>query len=391
MGNTEHREHAQKRTCRQCSTRASQSEQKPIHQQWTGKRAPTRSSTSTSSSKKLKKAGDCSIRQRQQHTECVPADRCGDTFAEDLGQIIDSILKDHANTLQDVIDNIKTSQPSLEKLQRVSGELVQRCQTASCCVYLDNTSCQLPCKHQTFNEASDSISEPFSGRQQTPLYDPPKEAEKLNIGSPGKVGPNINDPHSNLLKVVKSVPDLVDLVRSAADDFGVDLEAKPSAQDEEIFHNAPYESISCCSGSSCGDNHLDAMGETIIKDEENSWLQQARRQLTEILETREQLMSELDSIAGDLGVQFKDHQHPKSVADSIEPVLGEVSTESSTERAQPIQKSTDAVAEGTPTIINRNLDDERSNGTSTTISSQPGRSIVTKDVHEFSEIPPEEI
>ncbi|KAI0575085.1 AtpC F0F1-type ATP synthase epsilon subunit mitochondrial delta subunit [Pyrenophora tritici-repentis] len=392
MGNTEHREHAQKRTCRQCSARANQPEQLPVHQQWTGKRALTRSSTSTSSSRRVRKASDRNTRRRQQHTECVPADRCGDTFAEDLGQIIESILKDHANTLQDVIDNIKSSQPSLAKLQRASGELVQRCQTASCCVYSCNASGKLPCEHQTVNEASDSVSEPCSEQQQITLYDPPKEAKKLNIGSPGRVGPNINDRHSNLNEVVKSMPDLVDLVKSAADDFGVDLELVPSAQDEEMFLSAQYESTPCYSCSSCGDDHLATVGETIVEDEEDFWLRQARRRLMEILETREQLIGELDSIAGDLGVQFEDHQHPKAVADSAQSVLSEVSTESSTERTQSGKKPVDAATERAPIITNKEIDERESGGTVSPISAHSGkRSVVMKDLQQLGEIPPEEI
>ncbi|KAE8858320.1 hypothetical protein PTNB29_07535 [Pyrenophora teres f. teres] len=320
-----------------------------------------------------------------------PHDRCGDTFAEDLGQIIESILKDHASTLQDVIDNIKNSQPSLAKLQRASGELVQRCQPASCCVYSGNT-CQLPCEHQTADEASDSVSEPCSDQQQISLYDAPKEAKKLNVGSPGRVGPTINDRRLNLIKGVKSMPDLVDLVKSAADDFGVDLELRPGAQDEEMFLNATYESTPCYSCSSCGDDHLGTIGEIIVKDEEDSWLQQARRRLMEILETREQLMSELDSIAGDIGVQVEDHQHPKLVADSAQSVLRELSTVSSTEHAQSRKKPVDAATKRASIIINKNIDEENSGGTSSTTSTHSGkRSVVTRDLQQLREIPPEEI
>ena len=361
MGNTEHREHAQTRKCRQCSARVRQPEQQPVRQQLTGKRAVANSSTSTSTSKRLRKVGGCDTTRRQQYTGCIPTDRCGDTFAEDLGQIIDSILKDHANTLQDVIENIKNSQPSLAKLQRVSGELVQQCQTAHCCIYPGSSSCRLSCEHQSVHEAPDSASDPGPEQQQISLHNPPREAEKLNIGSPGKVGPNINDRHSNLHKVVKSVPDLVDLVKSTADDFGIDLELRPSAEDEAMFLNALYESTPCCSVSSCGDNRLGIVEETIVEDElhsENTWLQRARRRLADILNTREQLMGELGSIAGELGVQFEDHQHPKPVVDTVQRMLSEVSTGSPTECARSRKNPVEAV---------------------------------TKDLHEFTEISPEEI
>ncbi|RMZ72205.1 ATP synthase delta chain mitochondrial precursor [Pyrenophora seminiperda CCB06] len=332
MGNTEHREHAQKRTCRQCSARTGQPKQQPLYRQWPGRRITTSPSTSTSSSKIPRKADDRNTRPCQQHTKRIPTDRCGDIFAEDLGQIIDFILKDHANTLQDVIDNIQHSQPSLDKLQKVSGELVQRCRTASCCVYPGSLSCQSSYEHQKVHEASEDVSDSKSAQQQVFLHSLPREAEKLNIGSPGKVGPNINDKHANLLTSIKSVPDLVDLVKSAADDLGVDLESRPSAEDEDMFLNAPCESTPCCSASTSSDEFLDTIDETNIKDE-----------------------------------PYNEDMFLNAPCEN-------------------------AVTEDALMIIHKDIDEGRSYDTFTTTSSQSGTtSLVTEDIYEFKDISSEEI
>jgi hypothetical protein len=70
-------------------------------------------------------------------------------------------------------------------------------------------------------------------------YVPPKAAQKLNVGEPGQVDPNLNDPEPRLKTYTKSLPELIHLVKSAADDLGVDLDDRPTAKDDEEFRNAP--------------------------------------------------------------------------------------------------------------------------------------------------------
>jgi hypothetical protein len=88
-------------------------------------------------------------RRRRHHSECVPAEKCGDTFANDLGNIIDSIIEEHASSLQEVIKNIKHSQPNLAELRKVSEDLVQRCQKVGKRTRRCRSSCGNPCTHQT--------------------------------------------------------------------------------------------------------------------------------------------------------------------------------------------------------------------------------------------------
>lgn len=73
---------------------------------------------------------------------------------------------------------------------------------------------------------------------------PPKAAEKLNVGAPGQLAPNFNDHRSTLCDNIKTIPDLVDLVNSAADDLGIDLNRCPTAKDDKAFRNAPVQGSS---------------------------------------------------------------------------------------------------------------------------------------------------
>lgn len=151
MANTKSKEEASKKLCRQCAIKSSPTLSQPAKQQRTRRRAATGSSSSSSSqsSDKVDDACGRNPRGRQHHSECSPTDKCGNTFAKDLGYIIDAILEEHTNTLQGVINNIMHSQPSIAQLRRVSEDQVQRCQTGGVCTNSSNTSCQPSCAHQS--------------------------------------------------------------------------------------------------------------------------------------------------------------------------------------------------------------------------------------------------
>jgi len=312
MGKHEHREYAHEKICRQCSTRVPVLEELLSTKRRTRRRASSESLTSTPSSKIS--TDDCCRRQRRRrcHSESMSHDRCGDKFAEELGHIIDNILEEHANTLQNVISNIKNTQPSLDQLRRVSRDLVQRCNTNGC----NSDRCRTSCR-----PAQGSCRRDDDWHPPCP-YLPPKAAEKLNVGATGQVKPNLNDPESSLREEVQSIPDLVDLVKSAADDLGFDLDRRPTATDDDMFHNAPYETTPMDSVSRHTDVSFGTAENRATEDEpltEDSWLQQTRRHLTELSEAREQLMDELDSIAGNLDVKFRDQPEVESVTDSDAP------------------------------------------------------------------------
>ncbi|KAI4620550.1 uncharacterized protein J4E87_007238 [Alternaria ethzedia] len=347
MGKTEHREHAHEKICRQCSTRVPVLEELLSTKRRTRRRASSESLTSTTPSSKIS-TDDCCRRQRRRrcHSESMSLDRCGDRFADELGHIIDNILEEHANTLQNVISNIKSTQPSLDQLRRVSGDLVQRCNTNGC----DRSRCQTSCRPARASCRRDDDWHPPCP------YLPPKAAEKLNVGATGQVKPNLNDPESSLRDEVQSIPDLVDLVKSAADDLGFDLDRRPTATDDDMFHNAPYETTPVNSVSRHTDFSIGTAENRAMEDEpltEDSWLQQTRRHLTELSEAREQLMDELDSIAGDLDVKFRDQPEVESVTDSDAPHAHRVLSKAPTGLARTSTLQRDALIDSVQRMLSK--------------------------------------
>jgi len=402
---TESREEASKRPCRQCRGKhALPDPALPTHHH-SHKRATTDSSTSSSHSHN--REDERSHRHRQHHSDCMPSDKCGDTLAHDLGYVIDSILEEHANTLQSVINNIKFSQPNLAQLRRVSQDLVRRTKSAGFCEPSCHTVCRsFPCSHiyQPCQPVYQSCQpcQPCQPIQQVcewqPAcpYVPPKSAEKLNVGSPGQLGPTLNDDRASLQDNIRSVPDVVDLVKSAADDFGVDLDDRPTASDDETFEQAPVEAprrqpAPMVSRRSTTLEPVAEKFEDNNLDSEDTWLQKTRRQLTELSEARSQLMDELDSIAEDLGVHLVDPRRSSVETDPVQGVLSKVSTGISRRSTRLRNKSLDSVVGEIPRMIDE-VDEKRLSRVLTRIQSQSRRmSTMSQGLQEFDTIPPEEI
>lgn len=142
ISSTEPREEATNKPCSQCQETAPPLPSPSKHCR-SRKQAATDSSARSSYISK-----DKPEYHRRHHSECISGDRCGDAFAQDLGLIIDSILEEHQNTLQSVINNIRSSQPSLAQLRRVSEDLVKRCKSgASYAEACPNVCRRLVCDH----------------------------------------------------------------------------------------------------------------------------------------------------------------------------------------------------------------------------------------------------
>ncbi|KAF2703999.1 hypothetical protein K504DRAFT_495196 [Pleomassaria siparia CBS 279.74] len=323
---TELREEASRMPCRQCLiAHPAPDTAQNYHVR---RRASTDSSVASVSSSKKDHGSYHTSRRRQHHSECVPADKCGDMFAKDLGNIIDAILEEHANTLDHVISNIRSSQPTLSHLRRVSEDLIHRCQAGGKCTKSCHKECSShssPCTHQ---QACKSDCQPIYQHVCRPVcqstcqqvcqppsqqvrewvpppcpYVPPNAAQKLNVGKPGQLGPNLNDSRESLGQITKSFRELIDLVNSAADDLGVDLDERPTIQEEESFISAPFEAHSRQSIVSHQSIPLETVEEERQVPSEDSWLQETRTQFTKLSEARSQLMDELNMIARDIDVQ----------------------------------------------------------------------------------------
>ncbi|KAF1913544.1 hypothetical protein BDU57DRAFT_558557 [Ampelomyces quisqualis] len=391
MGKSETRDSASQRPCQQCLTRFASPSQHSSRIRRTRKRAATDSSLSSSSKSSIPYIRvERRRKRRQHHSECCPTDKCGDTFAKDLGYIIDEILDEHSNSLQSVISNIKHSQPRLKQLRRVSEDLVQRCQEGGVCSSHRHASCQPscqssyvqqilchPCQPPVVQPQECKWEPPQSCAPPPPPCVPPKAAEKLNVGSPGQVGPNLNDHRPSLQETVKTVPDLIDLVNSAADDLGVDLERRPTAQDDELFQKAPYQEEEPVSTA----QHQSDVTKPPVDEEqpsEDPWLQQTRRHLSELSEAH-------------LDVQLQDRSVPERVTDPIQKLLSRVSTQLSRRSTGLRNKSIASKTEENVSKVDPLIEERKLSRMLTDILDQSRRMTeITQDYEDLGETPPPE-
>ncbi|KAL1613088.1 hypothetical protein SLS60_001320 [Paraconiothyrium brasiliense] len=234
-------------------------------------------------------------------------------------------------------------------------------------------------------------------------------AEKLNVGAPGQLGPNMNDTLSWLLESVKSAPELVDLVKSAADDLGIDLDQKYTAEDDAKFEAAPMEHSPKRFPVSRHSSVLEPVVEKFKKKElhapvlrkatsfksgktqktEDAWLQNTRKQLTQLSETQSQLMDELDIIVDDLGVYL---DRSSTTIDPGDRAPSRVSANLSRNLTRFRNKSVDSVFEEVPRMIDHEINKRRLSNVFTCVSTQSRRmSRIPQGVLEIEAIPPEEI
>ncbi|KAF2867109.1 hypothetical protein BDV95DRAFT_647465 [Massariosphaeria phaeospora] len=355
------------RPCRQCLMKISPPQKEGSKYKGSRKTVTTESSTGSPSTHKKSADVHGSPRRRYQHFESVPSNQCGDTFAKDLGHVIDAILDEHTKTLQTVINNINFTQPSLVQLRKVSDDLIQQCQTGGMCP----NPCALKACSPTCQTRPPTAGERCS-------YIPPKAVEKLNVGRPGQVGPNMNDSRSSLRASTKSVAELLDLVNSAADDLGVDLAIRPSRRDDEKFRQAPEE-------------RAPRQPETIEEEPfiDDTWLQETRKQLTNLSKARNVMLDELDSIAKDLGVQLQERRISESRFDPARQVLDKNNTGRSRKYTPQRNRSIDSAMEKLPKILAQQVDTARLIRVLAHI--QTRTSALTHGLRGLEEVPPGDI
>jgi hypothetical protein len=397
-------EDASLRCCQQCKVRPS-STIRPPKGRIAYKRAITDSPRSRSSMSTIPEVERERYPRHQHWSGRMPTHKCGDTFARDLGQVIDAILEEHTNSLQSVINNIRQSQPSLAQLRRVSRDLVQRCQMGGVCTNNLHPSCAPPHAHQSFCRLCQPVCQPVcqSLPQPTPPegcewqsqypfpYCPPKAAEKLNAGAPGQLGPNLNDSRSSLRQAVQTVPSLVDLVNSAADNLGVDLDRRPTARDEQAFQEAPVQGYQ---RGHLPSNLSDHEEQSVDNEQpgEDRWLQQTRRYLSELSEARTQMMDELDSFAKDLGIQLQGPRTSEGSVDPVQQTLNEVNTAVSRRSTQFMSEPFKPSARDFAITADHPIDEQRVSRVLTRIKSQSRRTTgLTDNSQEFVGIPLENI
>ncbi|KAK3078723.1 hypothetical protein LTS18_006788 [Coniosporium uncinatum] len=119
----------------------------------------------------------------------VGVDSMSGGIATDILQIIDTILDEHRNTINNVIANLQHAEPSLEQIRRLLVELIQ---------------VQLAREGERFIP---------------PAPTPSRDIREANDRS----APSLDDPPALLRRRTRSVPDLLQLVETAAEELGVQL------------------------------------------------------------------------------------------------------------------------------------------------------------------------
>lgn len=138
----------------------------------------------------------------------------------------------------------------------------------------------------------------YDGRVLFPMS-APKTAERLNVGVPGQLAPNINDPLPNLCQSIKTMSDLVNLINSLADDFGLDLEQRSALESEALPCVATGNHPSMADGASEEEASEKKTFKTGFQMKETNENSDAR------CDVCERFTEEFDLVAGDLDAQIQ--------------------------------------------------------------------------------------
>ena len=165
--------------------------------------------------------------------------QCDDAFASDLGHMLDAIRDEHTRTLQAVINDMTPDQPGVVQIREFAKRSDPSGTTRTNAF---RTTSRPSCTTQMIRLPCEPVHRPHCESVQ-PVYIPPWPAQKLNIGAPRQLPLSINDPRSDLCDRIRTMEDLIALVDSVADDLDLDLDVRPSAEDDRLFDNAPFEDL----------------------------------------------------------------------------------------------------------------------------------------------------
>lgn len=232
-------ENASRELCSHCMSRASPVLE-PRKQRWLNGRA---AHDLPFSSRYAYAKGDSADWSRHTYHNYGPehstSDKCDDAFAKDLGHMLDAILDEHTRTLKDVINNMTPDQSVVAQFQEWDEQSDASGTTRT---NPSHTPLRPSCTHRSIRLPYEPVHQQHYEPIQ-PVYIPPRPAQKLNIGAPRQLPPSINDSRSDLCERIKTMDDLVALVDSVTDDLDLDLDERPSAEDDRLFDNAPFEDL----------------------------------------------------------------------------------------------------------------------------------------------------
>ncbi|KAK5001450.1 hypothetical protein LTR28_012630 [Elasticomyces elasticus] len=164
-----------------------------------------------------------------------PPDEVGTIIAADLGDMLDAIIIEHRGTLDSVITNLRDGAPGLEDIQRLSRELAE----------ISRAVAEVPIERFT-GASIDQSSHPVAS------------------GMKRRRSVIVDAPPAQIRKHVKSIPDLLQLIDSAADNLGLDVGqtngSAASARGIQIKRHEPshvtyrekYSSFASSGHTNCG-------------------------------------------------------------------------------------------------------------------------------------------
>lgn len=278
-------ENASRELCRHCMSRASPVLE-PRKQQWLNGRTANDLSLSSS---RMHTEGSGPNRSRHTHYKHQPehstSDAGDDAFARDLGHMLGALRDEHTRTLQAVIDNMTPVQPVVAQFQEWAERSDPSDATRTNASHtLSRPSCTTHMIHLPYEPVHQQHCEPIQ-----PAYMPPRRAQKLNIGAPRQLPPSINDSRSSFCERIKTMDDLIALVESVADDLDLDLDVRPSAEDDRLFNNAPYDDLFETPMEVSAVETIEEVASEEVDPRSGSWLGWVVRSLMKLLVTTPQL------------------------------------------------------------------------------------------------------
>jgi hypothetical protein len=210
--------------------------------------------------------------------------RNADLF-HDLSHTINTIVEEHTSTLRGIINDIKQGQAGRLQDQEPPHDLGSTKHDFS------QRSTDYQIAHlQVQDHPKESVEEGRAGAVVA-------ESSKRDVHG-------LNDSKRSLERSIESFQDLYDLINSAADDLGLDLNNRPNTEDDELFRRAPVQEV----GTPVPVHQMltEAM-ETIGTDNalqnHNARSETVCHHFSELYATRIQVMDEFGSIIEDISVQ----------------------------------------------------------------------------------------
>jgi hypothetical protein len=218
--------------------------------------------------------------------KCMTRDEDNNSLFHDLSQAIDAILEEHTSTLRNIINDIKQGRAERSHDQEASPDLAPS----------EHDFPQQPFDYQTSHRQVHYRSKKAAAKGRV---------EETSSESTERGVPDLDDPKRSLERSIKSFQDLYDLINSAAEDLGLDLDRRPNKEDDDMFRGAPMQKAS---PTPVQVHHqspkgMENMGVEKAHQNDCSRLNPSCHHFRELSGTRIQIVDEFGSILEDISIQ----------------------------------------------------------------------------------------